>query len=970
MAQDFARSKISESILKSMFVAGSALTLVACGGGSGGNTAPDLADSSLSFSTLEDTAVSGTVSATDADGDTLGFSIGTSPSNGSLTVNQDGSFTYTPDANFFGEDVATISVSDSIASVTATLSFSVSNVNDLPVITTSSLVVGSNGQTNGVVEATDIDGDALIFAVDTQPQQGTVEINSSTGEFTFTANELATVDDSFIVSVSDGIGAPVTATIALGASYVSNEDKLTYYYASSHSHIAQAEAMILSDGDNDQLQISDAEVAEDAYINIAVGYAQGGFPTLSQQTITEKVLTRQGKAEAYRLSANQLDSLGQTETARAFRSSALAEQNAYVAEIGLDNLSSNDANFYRALIEEYIAADDLESATNLLNVVRIYADALSDLTQERTTAHGRFDVVARNFLASRVEAYASDQSTLNFDAIVLAIDFATHIADTTSFNEVGGNNYFTNRTLTLVETTRSAYAVSLQGSDEQKSVLLDKAKTLLARSIAMYVPADYDDDYSFPVADYADETLRRYPTGIGLLAGPFAALYPDYIATNSTDTVLGNLPLMLVEEEEGSSDRDTKNAYRDHYAYSIVAAAVNGEDITPIINDLTTTFTTTYDDTVLVVEALVEQDDIGFIDKRAAWFLHYAGLDAQARDVIEAAIDTLATDAYFADVGYNVDGLVENQGCSRFVQLFGEFGGENATQTALYGECLNLVSTYFGDDSSASESQAMNAWVNAAVIQKTLGNDDAANAALVTATSAVELNTDIDDLFGGRIYIANTHASLGNLSIAASQFTALANDAMTRVNATSDIEDRVELVDDILGELEEVFEPDDSNAFLHIDYLVLATQKHAGTNDEYAQAMADIRATAKGLLDNLLAATSDFADSEKVDFYEVFIEQYAWLGEFDAANALAVNDIYTSADRETLFATIAETMANRDDFPASAVANVDTDLDGLPNFFLQNASDEDIESSGLAIDNDADNDGITDPSDINPLDQD
>ena len=73
-----------------------------------------------------------------------------------------------------------------------------------------------------------------------------MEIDSDTGAFTFVANELATVDDSFIVSVSDGIGEPVLGTIDLGASYVSNEDKLTYYYASSHSHIANAESLVES----------------------------------------------------------------------------------------------------------------------------------------------------------------------------------------------------------------------------------------------------------------------------------------------------------------------------------------------------------------------------------------------------------------------------------------------------------------------------------------------------------------------------------------------------------------------------------------------------------------------------------------------------------------------------------------------------------------------------------------------------
>ena len=964
------KNKIPLNTVKLVYLTGSVLALSACGGGSGGNTAPAVSNASLTLTTPEDSAVSGVVTATDADGDTLGFSVGVSPSNGSLTVSQDGSFTYTPSANFYGNDAASILVSDSIDSVSVSLSFTISNVNDLPIIETSSLVVGSNGQTMGVVEATDIDGDALTFSVSTQPTQGVVEIDPTTGEFTFTANELATVDDSFVVSVTDGIGEPVLGTISLGASYVSNEDKLTYYYASSHSHIAQASAMIERENSSDTIVINDAELAIDAYSNIAIGYAQAGFAELSLQTIDEKVITRKGKADALRESANKLQATGNSEKAATFRTQALIEQNAYLAEIGLENLATSDSQFYRALVNDYLAADDFNAAQTVLNVTQAYADELSDLTQERTSAHGRFSVLASELLAERVEAYSTDQSDINFNSVIVALDYATYIADTTSFNEVGGNNYFTSRTLALVEAARYAYVVSLIGNETQRLTLKDKAKTLLARGISMYVPANYDAKYTFDVADYASETLRRYPTGIGLLAGPFAALYPEYVEANSTETTIGNLPLMLVEEEEGARDSDTKKAYRDHYAYRIVSAAGNGEDISPIIEQLTETFTTTYDDTVYVVEALLEQDDNGFIDKRAGWFLHYAGFDLQAQEVAVAAINTLSTEAYFNDVGYNVDGLVENQGCSRFVELYVTFGGSATTQAALQAQCIDVVNMYFGEDSAASNVQMMNAWVNAASIQQALGNNEAATAALNTALQAVEAQEDIDDLFAGRIYIANAYASLGFLDTAAAHLTAISNDAITTVSNAATVEDRVEALDDILDELEDVFSPDDSNGFLNIDHLLYATKKQAGINSEYAEAISSMKATGKTMLDSLLATTTSFADSEKVDFYEVFIEQYGWLGEQEAAIALSTSDVYTDTDSETLFAVIAETLAVKDDFPATTIANVDTDLDGLPNFFLQNVTDEAITQSGLSVDNDADNDGIEDPNDINPLDKD
>jgi hypothetical protein len=66
-------------------------------------------------------------------------------------------------------------------------------------------------------------------------------------------------------------------------------------------------------------------------------------------------------------------------------------------------------------------------------------------------------------------------------------------------------------------------------------------------------------------------------------------------------------------------------------------------------------------------------------------------------------------------------------------------------------------------------------------------------------------------------------------------------------------------------------------------------------------------------------------------------------------------------------ATASLQQAQQDDFPTTAVASVDTDQDGLANFFAEQATDEAIEASGISADNDADNDGIVDEDDPAPL---
>src|SRR5206468_62258 len=91
------------------------------------------------YTTDEDTAL--TISApgvlandTDIDGDTLTALLVTGPTHGALTLNTNGSFTYTPAANYNGPYTTLFRSSDGSAnSATATVSLTVRPVNDAPV---------------------------------------------------------------------------------------------------------------------------------------------------------------------------------------------------------------------------------------------------------------------------------------------------------------------------------------------------------------------------------------------------------------------------------------------------------------------------------------------------------------------------------------------------------------------------------------------------------------------------------------------------------------------------------------------------------------------------------------------------------------------------------------------------------------------------------------------------------------------
>ncbi len=82
--------------------------------------------SSENISTPEDTAITGTLKATDIDSTTLTYSKVMSPSNGTVTVNSNGSYSYKPNANFNGSDSFTFKANDgALDSAAATVSITV-----------------------------------------------------------------------------------------------------------------------------------------------------------------------------------------------------------------------------------------------------------------------------------------------------------------------------------------------------------------------------------------------------------------------------------------------------------------------------------------------------------------------------------------------------------------------------------------------------------------------------------------------------------------------------------------------------------------------------------------------------------------------------------------------------------------------------------------------------------------------------
>ena len=102
--------------------------------------------SSGTLSAKEDTNADYTAVATDADGNSLTYSLLTNASNGGVTVSGT-KFTYKGAYNFNGSDAFTVQVSDGTTTVTKTISVNVAAVNDAPVFATNPMLKMDNGYT-------------------------------------------------------------------------------------------------------------------------------------------------------------------------------------------------------------------------------------------------------------------------------------------------------------------------------------------------------------------------------------------------------------------------------------------------------------------------------------------------------------------------------------------------------------------------------------------------------------------------------------------------------------------------------------------------------------------------------------------------------------------------------------------------------------------------------------------------------
>jgi VCBS repeat-containing protein len=188
----------------------------------------------------------------DVDRNKITVSFHTDPSHGTLTVNPNGSFTYTPQGNYHGSDSFTYRITDGdLESNTATATITVTPVNDAPVAANDSYTINEDVVLDTAAQSlpgvlandTDFDGDTLRAVLVAGVSHGTLSLANNgsfiytpqanyngADSFTYRANDGAL--DSGVVTVTITIRAVNDAPVAVNDSYATNQNQVLTVAAS------------------------------------------------------------------------------------------------------------------------------------------------------------------------------------------------------------------------------------------------------------------------------------------------------------------------------------------------------------------------------------------------------------------------------------------------------------------------------------------------------------------------------------------------------------------------------------------------------------------------------------------------------------------------------------------------------------------------------------------------------------------
>ena len=413
------------------------------------NNAPTIS-SSTTFSAAENQTSIGTVTATDADGDSLRYSI----SGSEINISSSGILTFAsaPDYETKNSYTATVTVSDGTNSTTQNITVNVTDVdetdpNEGPVISSSATFSAAENQTSiGSISASDADGDSLTYSISGS------EINiSSSGVLSFaTAPDYETKNSySATVTVSDGT-ASATQGITVNITDVSEavavddtssgieDDNIRVNVLTNDTFSALDVTLTATDGSNMTVEVQNdaTSVAEYGHPTIIYSPDANWFGTDSfTYTVSSGGESDQGTVSVTVTSVNDAPTISSSDTFSA------AENQTAIGSISASDadgdsltysISGSEINISSSGVLTFASAPDYETKNSYTATVTV-SDGTNSTTQNITV---NVTDVTEN-VAPTISGLSSSITVAENQTSVVSVSASDGNGDTLSYSLTG-----------------------------------------------------------------------------------------------------------------------------------------------------------------------------------------------------------------------------------------------------------------------------------------------------------------------------------------------------------------------------------------------------------------------------------------------------------------------------------------------------------------------------------------------------
>ena len=917
-------------------------TLTGCGGGSGGNSSPVFDSTSYQFSTDEDQNAIFTVKASDSNSsDQLVYSVANASANAAVDVNAStGQISYSPNVNFFGDDRFEVQVSDGEATARVAVNVTVSSVNDIPELAENEVFVTGGERKQGIIQATDVDGDNLTYAVRETTKNGELTIDQVSGEVTYIPTALVDVDDSFTIVVSDGKGGELVKSLSVKTSLVSNTDRAYYYYASDKSHLKQAEQLIRGlDNDINQGLV---------FASLAKGYAEAGLTQQVERLVSaEQIVRSEARARALLSVSFVYNDLGLVDQANAYRAEANTLYSAYVASKGVTAFNADDAAFFEDLSLSYSQVGLAEQASEALNILdNLFTSALNGnaATAAQRTFFGYRKLVNANIRKWQTTRLQADYDLASSTAERL-YQYANLISHSYVSNNRNGNEgkaYYSVRQVALSDVVNAF----LELND------YDNAKEALHDIFALYGVVGIDESYPRTPDEYYQVTKVEYEFGLYGVLEPFVVLYPNA----TLDRFLTGFPegsfWSLFAEEDAADARLMAQVRRMEDKDAALELVIAEKDPDNLRNHF------------INLVAFNSNNPGG-----AVYLINQGHYQAAAKFLAEA-VNVLQTDDYISQ-NLDIEPFVTGQtGCQMVVKLLADiyaFTAEESYQAQAQSTvetCTSIARQHYAEGVDGSDieiSDAVKANTRYLLFADWLAISDSIPSSLAIVEDNLKNidSNDHEELMTRLQGVGFVLAQGGVFSDAQSYYDrAIKELALFEANVAPE---------EVGEETAKFFKTRDLSDPTYTNYLSLIEQQ-AGLVADYASYRDTAYNAWQDVIESRLTALAEAGNQQKITFLPRYANQYIRVNAFDKALALAQNEALGIVEKESITTEVASGLSVKDDFKHSLIATVDSDGDGKANFFIESATSEAILQSGIELDEDSDNDGVKDSEDTYPLD--